>query len=153
MRFGREIVIRGEIEAPVSLIYVNVDARGDGQGNNVADAVDRCRQPVVCETNLADDGRERGNSATFGIENPTGTVALQYSFNQPVLEVGHGEQVPEPEDREQRVARPRLRRVHVELVGVEVGAEAVDESIAHLHDADTGVDDALDVQKYDGKSH
>ena len=36
--------------------------------------------------NLADDGRERGNSATLGIENATGTVALLYSFNQPALE-------------------------------------------------------------------
>jgi hypothetical protein len=36
--------------------------------------------------NLADDGRERGNSATLGIENAAGTVALRYSFNQAVLE-------------------------------------------------------------------
>jgi subtilisin family serine protease len=28
------------------------------------------------------DGRETGNSATIGIENATGTVALQYSFNE-----------------------------------------------------------------------
>ena len=32
--------------------------------------------------NIANDGRERGNSATLGIENATGTIALQYSFNQ-----------------------------------------------------------------------
>ena len=31
--------------------------------------------------NIAADGRERGNSATLGIENESGTVALQYSFN------------------------------------------------------------------------
>jgi hypothetical protein len=37
--------------------------------------------------NLADDGRERGNSATLGIENAAGTVALRYSFNQAVLDV------------------------------------------------------------------
>ena len=36
--------------------------------------------------NLADDGRERGNSATIGIENAAGTVALRYSFNQAVLD-------------------------------------------------------------------
>jgi hypothetical protein len=36
--------------------------------------------------NLADDGRERGNSATLGIENATGTVALQFSFNQAALD-------------------------------------------------------------------
>jgi extracellular elastinolytic metalloproteinase len=35
--------------------------------------------------NRADDGRERGDSATLGIENQTGTVALQYSFNQATL--------------------------------------------------------------------
>jgi subtilisin family serine protease len=32
------------------------------------------------------DGRETGNSATLGIENQTGTVALQYSFNQSSIE-------------------------------------------------------------------
>ena len=37
--------------------------------------------------NRADDGRERGNSATLGIENATGTVGLQFSFNQAVLDV------------------------------------------------------------------
>ena len=37
--------------------------------------------------NRADDGRERGNSATIGIENATGTVALRYSFNEAVLAV------------------------------------------------------------------
>ena len=38
--------------------------------------------------NLAADGREQGNSATVGIENATGTVALQYSFNQAALSSG-----------------------------------------------------------------
>jgi extracellular elastinolytic metalloproteinase len=42
-------------------------------------------QILTQSRNLADDGRELGNSATLGIENQTGTVALQYSFNQPVL--------------------------------------------------------------------
>jgi hypothetical protein len=32
--------------------------------------------------NIDADGREQGNSATIGIENDTGTVALQYSFNE-----------------------------------------------------------------------
>jgi subtilisin family serine protease len=32
------------------------------------------------------DGRETGNSATIGIENETGTVALQYSFNESSIE-------------------------------------------------------------------
>ena len=35
--------------------------------------------------NLGPDPRERGNSATVGIENATGTVALQYSLNEAVL--------------------------------------------------------------------
>jgi hypothetical protein len=38
-------------------------------------------------TNIADDGRERGNSATLGIENGMGTDALRFSFNEPLLEV------------------------------------------------------------------
>ena len=37
--------------------------------------------------NRADDRRELGDSATLGIENAAGTVALQFSFNQAVLEV------------------------------------------------------------------
>jgi hypothetical protein len=36
--------------------------------------------------NIADDGRERGNSATLGIESDTGTDALRFSFNDPLLE-------------------------------------------------------------------
>jgi len=36
--------------------------------------------------NIADDGRERGNSATLGIENHTGTVAFQYAFNEAVID-------------------------------------------------------------------
>jgi subtilisin family serine protease len=38
--------------------------------------------------NIANDGREQGNSATVGIENATGTVALQYSYNQATLREG-----------------------------------------------------------------
>jgi protocatechuate 3,4-dioxygenase beta subunit len=36
--------------------------------------------------NLSSDGRERGNSATIGIESHTGTDALRFSFNQAVLD-------------------------------------------------------------------
>ena len=36
--------------------------------------------------NIADDGREHGNSATLGIENQAGTVAFQYSFNEAVID-------------------------------------------------------------------
>jgi len=35
--------------------------------------------------NIADDGRERGNSATLGIENDSGTDAFQYSTNEAVI--------------------------------------------------------------------
>ena len=35
--------------------------------------------------NIADDGRERGNSATLGIEYHTGAAALRFSFNQTLL--------------------------------------------------------------------
>ncbi|MPZ93140.1 MAG: hypothetical protein GEU68_16255, partial [Actinobacteria bacterium] len=35
--------------------------------------------------NIANDGRERGNSATIGIENHTGTDALRFSLNESVL--------------------------------------------------------------------
>ena len=45
-------------------------------------------QILTQSRNLADDGRELGNSATLGIENQTGTVALEYSFNQPALAPG-----------------------------------------------------------------
>ena len=44
-------------------------------------------QILTQHRNRADDGRERGNSATLGIENATGTVGLQFSFNQAVLDV------------------------------------------------------------------
>lgn len=37
--------------------------------------------------NVAEDAREKGDSATVGIENDTGTIALQYSFNEPMI--GH----------------------------------------------------------------
>jgi len=35
---------------------------------------------------VGDFGRQQGNSATIGIENEAGTVALQYSFNEPAIE-------------------------------------------------------------------
>jgi hypothetical protein len=35
--------------------------------------------------NIENDAREKGNSATIGIENESGTVALQYSFNEAVI--------------------------------------------------------------------
>jgi len=37
--------------------------------------------------NLADDGRERGNSSTIGIEDHTGTIALEFSMNEALLSV------------------------------------------------------------------
>jgi hypothetical protein len=45
--------------------------------------------PVMTQyRNIGDDGRERGNSATLGVENGTGTIALRYSFNTAVLTAG-----------------------------------------------------------------
>ena len=38
--------------------------------------------------NIDANGREQGNSATVGIENETGTTALQYSFDAPVISEG-----------------------------------------------------------------
>lgn len=37
--------------------------------------------------NISDDVRERGNSATIGIEDHTGTVALEFSMNEVILPV------------------------------------------------------------------
>jgi subtilisin family serine protease len=36
--------------------------------------------------NIADDGREQGNSASLGIENETGTDGFGYSFNEPTID-------------------------------------------------------------------
>jgi hypothetical protein len=40
---------------------------------------------TVVYRGIAADDRERGSSATLGIENATGSDALQYSFNTPVI--------------------------------------------------------------------
>ena len=42
-------------------------------------------QIVTQYRNIAADGREQGNSATIGIENAAGSVALQFSSSQAVL--------------------------------------------------------------------
>jgi hypothetical protein len=47
--------------------------------------LDESGQILTQTRNLANDGRERGNSATLGIENAAGNVALRFSFNQAVL--------------------------------------------------------------------
>jgi extracellular elastinolytic metalloproteinase len=47
-------------------------------------------QVLMQHRNIADDGRERGNSATIGIEMHTGTVALMYSLNTAALTVEPG---------------------------------------------------------------
>jgi subtilisin family serine protease len=42
-------------------------------------------QILIQYRNIADDGREQGDSATVGIEDNPGSFGLQYSFNQPTL--------------------------------------------------------------------
>ena len=42
-------------------------------------------QILVQYRNIAADGREKGNSATLGIENAAGTIAFQYSYNEAVI--------------------------------------------------------------------
>ena len=55
--------------------------------------------------NLGPDPRERGNSATVGIENASGTVGLQYSFNAPVLSDESVDPLRPAADRHGRPAR------------------------------------------------
>ncbi len=57
---------------------------------DVSLVLDESGQVLTQTRNLADDGRERGNSATFGIENGAGNVALRFSFNEAVLGVEPG---------------------------------------------------------------
>lgn len=64
----------------------NVQFFGDATRRIDANVVLHENGRIVTQTrNLADDGRERGNSATIGIENATGTVGLRFGFNQAVL--------------------------------------------------------------------
>jgi hypothetical protein len=52
---------------------------------DVSIVLDESGQILTQTRNIANDGRERGDSATFGLENAAGNVALQFSFNTPVL--------------------------------------------------------------------
>jgi extracellular elastinolytic metalloproteinase len=54
---------------------------------DVSLVLDESGQILTQTRNLANDGRERGNSATLGIENAAGNVALRFSFNQALLGV------------------------------------------------------------------
>lgn len=45
-------------------------------------------QILVQYRNISTNGREQGSSATLGIENPSGTIGLQYSFNEAVVSEG-----------------------------------------------------------------
>ena len=67
----------------------NVHFSGDTTRRIDANVVLHENGRVVSQTrNLADDGRERGNSATIGIENADGTVGIRFGFNQPLLRPG-----------------------------------------------------------------
>jgi hypothetical protein len=46
---------------------------------------ERSNKITVVYTGIAVDDREQGSSATLGIENATGSDALRYSFNTPVI--------------------------------------------------------------------
>jgi hypothetical protein len=56
-------------------------------GSTSTSSSTRTAEILTQYSNLADDGRERGNSATLGIESDTGTDALRFSFNEPLLDV------------------------------------------------------------------
>ena len=57
--------------------------------------------------NIADDGRERGNSATIGIESHTGTDALRFAFNQTLLASGADSDLGRATGRRLRRSRSR----------------------------------------------
>ena len=66
--------------------YRNVRYLGDTTRRiDVSLVLDENGEILTQTRNLANDGRERGNSATLGIENAAGDVALQFSFNTAVL--------------------------------------------------------------------
>jgi hypothetical protein len=66
--------------------YRNVRYLGDTTRRiDVSIVLDESGRILTQTRNIANDGRERGDSATFGIENAAGNVALQFSFNTAVL--------------------------------------------------------------------
>ena len=68
--------------------YRNVRYFGDTTRRiDVSLVLEENGQILTQTRNLADDGRERGNSATLGIENAAGDVALRFSFEQAALGV------------------------------------------------------------------
>ena len=64
----------------------NVHVFGDTTRRIDANVVLHENGRAVSQTrNLADDARERGNSATIGIEDADGEVGIRFGFNQPFL--------------------------------------------------------------------
>jgi hypothetical protein len=67
----------------------NVHFFGDSTRRIDANVVLHENGRIVSQTrNLADDGRERGNSATIGIENADGTVGIRFGFDEALLRAG-----------------------------------------------------------------
>ena len=67
----------------------NVHFSGDTTRRIDANVVLHENGRVVSQTrNLADDARERGSSATIGIEDADGEVGIRFGFNQPFLRPG-----------------------------------------------------------------
>lgn len=99
---------------------------------------------VMQHRNIADDIRERGSSATIGIDMHTGTVALMYSRNAPVLAV-------EPAVTTIRYIPPRLYTVTGRVNDTDGGpAENVTVTLATTAFTLTATTDAAGLYAFPG---
>jgi subtilisin family serine protease len=95
--FWDDLVVDGSASVRTELLGSAPNRRFVVEWRNIAFLTDTSKRvgfEVVLSENgqltfqyrdIADDGLEKGGSATVGIENETGDDALQYSFNQPLL--------------------------------------------------------------------
>jgi len=77
---------------------------------------------LVQYRNISDDSRERGGSATLGIENEAGTIAYQYSYDTAVLPVGESAllySVRSSETVVPSMAAPNIAGIILEAEGVD----------------------------------
>jgi len=98
--FWDDLFVDGEASVRTEVLGAEPNRRFVIEWDNVAFFADFSRRVnfeiVLTETGqitmqyqgIADDGRERGDSATIGIENAAGDDALQFSFNQPAVRDG-----------------------------------------------------------------